>query len=62
MLFALHLGKDIAEGIGHSFKGSGGGHSTAAGAITFTKNYEEVIDYTLTLFSHKLGVPVKEVK
>ncbi len=54
----IHLGKDLAQSIGQKFEGSGGGHSTAAGAVTYIGTSSQILQYTLTILSELLHQPL----
>lgn len=58
----IHLGKDLSSSVGNAFNGAGGGHSTAAGAITKAGTAEEISDHILRRISSLLGAPLKEIK
>lgn len=56
----IHLGKDLAQSIGQNFKGSGGGHSTAAGAVTYIGTSSQILQYSLQILSELLHHPLKK--
>jgi nanoRNase/pAp phosphatase (c-di-AMP/oligoRNAs hydrolase) len=58
----IHLGTDIAEKIGKRYKGSGGGHTTAAGSIVQMGTYEEITTYAINQIAKILKAPIIEIK